>query len=58
MELMTAEAARGVIMTGLVYCGMRRTVHMAVEGGGATMVRAMRVDMAPLRAPARVPRME
>ena len=32
MELMMAEAARGVVMRGLVYCGTRRTVHMPVGG--------------------------
>ena len=32
MELMTAEAARGAVMRGLVYCGTKRTVHMQREG--------------------------
>lgn len=34
VELMTAEAAKGVVIRGLVYCGMRRTVYMAVGGRG------------------------
>ena len=56
MELMTAEAARGAVMRGLVYCGTRRTGHMAVGGGGASVAREKPVDKAPLEAPARVPR--
>ena len=56
MELMTAEAAKGAVVRGLVYCGTRRTVHMAVGGGGASVARAKPVDAAPLRAVARVPR--
>ena len=56
MELMTAEAARGAVTRGLVYCGTRRTVRMAVGGGGASVPRAKSVDMPPLGAPARVPR--
>ena len=56
MELMTAEAARGAVRRGVVYCGTRRTVHMAVGGGGASVARAKPVDMTPLGAPARVPR--
>ena len=56
MELMTAEAARGAVMRGLVYCGVKRTVHMAVGGGGASVARSRPVDMAPSRAPARVSR--
>ena len=56
MELMTAEVARGAVMRGLVYCGVKRTVHMAVGGGGASVARSRPVDMAPPRAPARVPR--
>ena len=55
MELMTAEAAKGVVMRGLVYCGTRRTVHMAVGGGGAAVARARPVNIGPLRAPARFP---
>ena len=56
MELMTAEAARGAIMRGLVYCGTRQTVHLAVGGGGAAVTRARLVDTGPLRAPARMTR--
>ena len=56
MELMTAEAARGAVMRGLVYCGMRRTVHMAVGGGGAAVTRARLVDTGPLRAPPQMTR--
>ena len=56
MELMMAEAARGAVMRGLVYCGTRRTVHMPVGAGGASLVRARPVNMGPLGAPARVPR--
>ena len=56
MELMTAEAARGAVVRGLVYCGTRRTVHMAVGGGGASVARAKPVDAAPLGALAGVPR--
>ena len=39
VEIMTAEAARGAVVRGLVYCGMKRTVHMAVGGGGASVLR-------------------
>ena len=56
MELMTAEAARGTVVRGLVYCGTRRTVHMVVGGGGASMARGGPVDKAPLGTPARMPR--
>ena len=56
MELMTAEAARGVVMRGLMYCGTRRAVHMAVGGGGASVTRARQVHRTPSRAPADVPR--
>ena len=56
MELMTAEAAKGAVVTGLVYCGSRRTVHMAVGGGGASVARANPVNAAPLGAIAGVPR--
>ena len=56
MELMTAEAAKGAVVRGLVYCGTRRTVHMAVGGGGASVARARPVDAAPLGAIAGVPR--
>ena len=56
MELMTAEAARGAVMTGLVYRGTKRTVHMAVGGGSAAVARARPVDIGPLGAPGRVTR--
>ena len=39
VEIMTAEAAKGAVVRGLVYCGMKRTVHMAVGGGGASIPR-------------------
>ena len=39
VEIMTAEAAKGAVVPGLVYCGMKRTVHMAVGGGGARVPR-------------------
>ena len=56
MELMTAEAAKGAVVRGLVYCGTRRTVHIAVGRGGASVARAKPIDPAPLGAIARVPR--
>ena len=37
VEIMTAEAAKGAVVRGLLYCGMKRTVHMAVGGGGASL---------------------
>ena len=52
IELMTAEAAKGAVTRGLRYCGTRRTVQMAVGGGGAAVVRARPVDTGSLRAPA------
>ena len=55
MELMTAEAARGAVMRGLVYCGTKRTVHMVVGGGGASVASVGPIDMTPPRAPMRVP---
>ena len=55
MGLMIAEAERGVVMKGLVYCSTKRTVDMAVGGGGASVARVGQVDMNPPRAPARVP---
>ena len=58
MELMTAEAAKGAVVRGLVYCGARRTVHMAVGGGGVSVTRAGPVVMTPFRAPTQVPRPE
>ena len=39
VEIMTAEAAKSTVVRGLVYCGTRRTVHMAVGGGGANVPR-------------------
>ena len=39
VEIMTAEAAKGAVVRGLVYCGMKRTDHMAVGGGGASIPR-------------------
>ena len=39
VEIMTAEAAKGAVVWGLVYCGMKRTVHMAVGGGGVSIPR-------------------
>ena len=30
VEIMTAEAAKGAVVRGLIYCGMKRTVHMVV----------------------------
>ena len=56
IEVMTAEAARGTVVRGLMYCGTRRTVHMAVGGGGASVARAKPVDTTPLGAPTIVPR--
>lgn len=34
---MIAEAAKGVVVSGLTYCWIRRTVHMAVRGGGVNV---------------------
>ena len=39
VEIMTAEAAKGAVVRGLKYCGIKRTVHMAVGGGGASIPR-------------------
>ena len=39
VELMKAEAAKGVVVRGMVCCGMKQTVHMAVGSGGASMTR-------------------
>lgn len=36
---MTMEGAKGVLIRGLVYCGMKWTVHLVVEGGGANIPR-------------------
>ena len=39
VKLMKAEAEKGAMIRGLVYCGIRRTVHMAVGSGGASVAR-------------------
>ena len=39
VEIMTGEPAKGAMVWGLVYCGMKRTVQMAVGGGGASIPR-------------------
>ena len=39
VEIMTTEAAKEAVVGGLVYYGMKRTVHMAVGGGGANVHR-------------------
>ena len=39
VEIMTAEAFNGTVVRGIVYCGTRRTVPMAVGGGGASVPR-------------------
>ena len=39
MELLTAEAAKGAVVHGLVYGGMKRTVHMVVGGRGESVTR-------------------
>ena len=39
VEIMTGEAAKGTVVRVLVYCGTRRTGHMAVGGGGASVPR-------------------
>ena len=39
VEIMTAEAAKGAVVRGLIYCRMNRTVHIAVGGGGASVPR-------------------
>ena len=39
VELIMAEASKGAVIRRLVYCGMRRTVHMAAGGGGASVAR-------------------
>ena len=49
VELMTAEAAKGAIVRGLVYCWVRRTVHMTVEGSSASVIRARTTGPVPLR---------
>ena len=38
VEIMTAEAAKGAVVRGLIYCRMKRTVHMAVGGGGVSIL--------------------
>ena len=37
VEIMMAGAAKGAVVRGLVYCGMKRTVHIAVGGGRANI---------------------
>lgn len=49
-EFMTAEAANGAVVRGLVYCGVSTTVHMAVGGGGASVIRAHTMAPVPHRA--------
>ena len=50
VEIMTGEAAKGVVVRELVYCGMKRTVHMAVGGGGGSIPRlGPRVDAAEIQ---------
>ena len=39
VELKTGGAAKGAVVRGLVYSGLKRTVHAAVGGGGACMTR-------------------
>lgn len=39
VEIMTAEAAKGAVARGLMYCGRKRTVHMAIGGRGASITR-------------------
>ena len=55
VEIMTAEAAKGAVVRGLVYCGMKRTVHMVVGGGGARIPRlGPEVSAAEIRGPGAV----
>ena len=50
VEIMTAEAAKRAVVRGLIYCGMKRTVHMAVGGGGASVPKlGPRMGMAEIR---------
>ena len=56
MELMMVEAASGAVMRGGGYCRTRRTVHMVVGGGGASVAREGPAGKVPLRTPARMPR--
>ena len=49
VELMTAEAARRAVVHELVYYGTRRTVHVAVCGGGASVARVGSVGGAAVR---------
>ena len=37
VKIMTAEAAKGAVVRGLVYYGIKRTVHMAVGGSKASV---------------------
>ena len=39
VEIMTAGAAKGTVVRGLMYCRTGRKVHMAVGGGGASVPR-------------------
>ena len=47
VELMTTDAARSAVVWGLVYHGMRLTVHMAVPGGGASVPRSQSLRTTP-----------
>ena len=51
VELMTAEAALGVVLRRLVYCGMLQTVHMAVGGGVGSARRVGTTSGGPPRTP-------
>ena len=44
---MTAKAAKGAVVQGLVYCWVRRTVHMAVGGGCASVLRVQATAPVP-----------
>ena len=57
VEIMTAEAARGAVVRGLVYCGMTRTVQRAVGGGRASVLRVGPWKDATERIGRRGPRM-
>ena len=37
---MTTEGAKGVLIRGLVYCDIKWTVHMAMEGGRVNIPRS------------------
>lgn len=47
VELITANAARNAVVRGLVYCKVRRAVHIAVTGGRASMARPQGVGGTP-----------